>query len=918
MDGMETHVPKGRMRSRQRSGRRLLALALFWLVTRCVWGGTFVAPRLVFEFVPFTPQYVDQSDLRRVTGIREGELIDDYQLQNALKNLYKLGVFSQIEVFREEIGSGERLLFRCHCRGELIEIHWRGVHSLSQRRLGELLNMPVTTIVMPEMLEPARSRIVNAYRAEGYLAAAVTLRTEVMDRGLALYIEVDEGRRFRFRDVEVMDARGEDPLPEAQVRARRLRNRFYSEKELADMRESLRQAYFDAGYPAVEIESFITPHESLPRFMSVIFNVDTGAHVTVEVKGVFLTPNTIEETLAIYRLTDVSEFAEELSREDLRQYYRMEGYPEVRVDSRRRDMPAENRLELTFEVTPGPKVDHFRLILEGNEAYPYHELLDRIGVEADRGGLMTTTPVEVAGRIAMYYRENGFLTVQVTGRDETGADGYDMIITIDEGPRYRLAQVNWAADQQARFGDMPAPVVALIGEIYTRPVADQLNAALLEHLSAQGYVVDNLQLEETLQEQQVMVTTTASYSGPKELRNMVVIGSLATREKVLAELITLQADGPLEMNRVYQTEERLYGSGLFDKVGVQIYPVGGKEDETNLVLQLREAPRYTFGYGFGYNEYEGLRGFVDWSDTNFLGMGQNLNLLLRASGRLVRFQASLLDRFYFPGDLPISLTLFLERNERISFTSRKATIFAQTTRELTDRLRLIFRLGYEKIQNYDIQESIDPGELTRDEAPIDLTAAGVVMQYDRRDDIVDPSRGSLSTADLMFAPKIFGADTGFVKAFFQHQHYFELHRSLVLATSFRFGNIFTIAGVEEVPISERFFAGGPTTLRGYRVDRAGPLDPVTGSPLGGKTLLIGNVELRFPLFWILGGSAFYDTGNVFRGFSDIQWDDISHTVGLGLRLNTGFGPVRFDFGYSLKDIPNERDNQLFFTIGHAF
>jgi outer membrane protein insertion porin family len=397
-----------------------------------------------------------------------------------------------------------------------------------------------------------------------------------------------------------------------------------------------------------------------------------------------------------------------------------------------------------------------------------------------------------------------------------------------------------------------------------------------------------------------------------------MIGSLTTRERILSKLITLKAGGPLEMNEVYRVEERLYGSGLFDRVGVDVEPVYGEENESNLVLSLREAPRYTFGYGFGYNEYEGLRGFVDWSDTNFLGMGQQLNLLFRASGRLVRFQASLLDRYYFPGDLPIALTLFLEQNERISFTSRKATLFAQTTRPLTDRLRVIFRVGYEKIKNFDIQEGVEEEELTRDEEPINLTSATVTFQYDRRDDIVDPRRGSLSTAELIVAPEIFGAGTTFVKTFFQHQHYFELKRFLVLATSFRFGNISTITGSNEVPISERFFAGGPNTLRGFRVDRAGPLDPVTGSPIGGKALLIGNAELRFPLFWILGGSIFYDVGNVFEDFSTIRWDDVSHTIGTGLRLNTGFGPVRLDFGYSLKDVPNEKDHQLFISIGNAF
>jgi len=118
----------------------------------------------------------------------------------------------------------------------------------------------------------------------------------------------------------------------------------------------------------------------------------------------------------------------------------------------------------------------------------------------------------------------------------------------------------------------------------------------------------------------------------------------------------------------------------------------------------------------------------------------------------------------------------------------------------------------------------------------------------------------------------------------------------------------------EIPLPERFFAGGGTTLRGFGLNQAGPRDPCTGFPIGGLAMLVFNQELRFPmrLPFIgnrLGGTVFYDGGNVYTDVNHItlKWKTnsptdlnyFSHTVGFGLRYPTPVGPVRVDFGFLL-------------------
>ena len=141
-----------------------------------------------------------------------------------------------------------------------------------------------------------------------------------------------------------------------------------------------------------------------------------------------------------------------------------------------------------------------------------------------------------------------------------------------------------------------------------------------------------------------------------------------------------------------------------------------------------------------------------------------------------------------------------------------------------------------------------------------------------------------------------------------------------------------------MPISERFFAGGARDLRGFDFEQAGPRDPVQardadGNPLfdengnpvtvlrpvGGNAILTINNELRFPIYELLGGAVFSDTGNVFRRVKDFRPQDLTQTFGFGLRLSTPVGPIRIDFGYLAFNKPSGLPrSQIHVSFGSTF
>jgi outer membrane protein insertion porin family len=186
---------------------------------------------------------------------------------------------------------------------------------------------------------------------------------------------------------------------------------------------------------------------------------------------------------------------------------------------------------------------------------------------------------------------------------------------------------------------------------------------------------------------------------------------------------------------------------------------------------------------------------------------------------------------------------------------------------------------------------------------------------DRRDDPVDSHKGIYNSVDVGAASKIFGSETDYFRLLGRNSTYHRIGSKLVLARTLSFGMMETLRrvpglppGSQDIPLPERFFAGGASTHRGFPENQAGPRDPFTGFPLGGKALLMVGTELRFPLYGQnLGGVLFHDAGNVYSSLQDISFrvhqrdkndfDYMMHAVGFGIRYRTPIGPIRIDLAF---------------------
>ena len=410
---------------------------------------------------------------------------------------------------------------------------------------------------------------------------------------------------------------------------------------------------------------------------------------------------------------------------------------------------------------------------------------------------------------------------------------------------------------------------------------------------------------------------------------MIVSGLVVSRESAVRQLVTIESGEPLSSIDLLETRQNLVGSGLFRSVNVEVLPADPLTGRSDVLISVEEGPRTTIAYGFGFEERQLLRAELEVTRRNLFGRNRTVSVFTRASFRGGRFITTFRQPDSFVRNLPLFVSLYAEEEQRTSFDYNRVGVGLQISKRVGDDQNLFFRYRFDRTKIFNLLVDIE--EIDRRFRNTRISAVSVASLTDRRDDPLNPSRGQFRILDGEFSSRFLGTQVPYVKGLAQQFFYVPLRGELVAAVGLRLGVGKTLVGEQPsipieglagcdadalagqdgcLPIVERFFAGGATTLRGFALDQASPKRLFTiehegedvvveGEPEGGNVLALVNFELRFPVLGNLRGVVFSDNGNVYRNLGDIDRWDWRYNMGFGFRYDTPLGPLRVDYGFKL-------------------
>jgi outer membrane protein insertion porin family len=935
--------------------------------------------RLLVENLPSTqPALVD------LVEARPGEALSIASIRESIAHIYSLGRFQDVQVEAADApGGGVLLTFNLIPLHNIERIEFKGTLGLSEGLLRSTVVDRYGASPSIGRVDAAARTLQQLYVDQGYLRARVEAQPQILhnpDRSL-LTFTIDSGPRATIGRVEV-DGDPRLARDEFQRRLGATPGAVYARPRLQDRLDEyvqrLKQRRFYEAAGALR-----TTESEDGRSVDLAISINPGPPVTVRFEGDPIPADRLRELAPLEREGSVDEDLLEDSETRIEAYLRQEGYWKAEVGVKREQLVGS--LAIVFTIARGRQ---YRAAgpaeLSGMQAIPIADLAPLVPIKS--GELFVESQLSAGvSAILNFYRSRGFATADIksavneTDPPRAGEGLVRPAIVITEGPRYVVGEVAIIGNTSIATEELrPLVRIATGDPFYDPQVVLAQDALALEYLNRgfSSVVVSPGKMNDDASRVDLVFNI---QEGPQTIvDHILIVGNTNTDPDVILRELQFRPGQPLGLQDQFESRRRLSALGLFRRVRITEL-THGSSNEHDVLVSVEEAPKTAIGYGGGIEATQVLRstgpegqaeehlefaprGFFDIGRRNLFGANRSVSLYTRVSlrprnepddpevdGTGIEFSEYRVvatyrqPRWFGPNDL--TLTGVVEQGLRTTFNFARRGVNLDVGRRLSPALRASARYSLGSTRTFDERLSEeDQATIDRLFPRVRLSGFSGAVARDTRDDLLEPTRGLFLSGEGTVAARALGSQVGFMKTYVQafafrqvpksHRVIVATRASLGLADGFEREVQPTGADgeplpgppitVEDLPASERFFAGGDSTIRGYALDTVGAPGTISpnGYPTGGNAVLLLNGELRFPVWRDVGAVVFVDGGNVFRRVTEFDLGELRGSVGFGLRYRSPVGPIRVDVGFKMDrhEVRGrlEPRTALHFSLGQAF
>ncbi|HEX7707137.1 MAG TPA: translocation/assembly module TamB domain-containing protein [Thermoanaerobaculia bacterium] len=915
----------------------------------------------------------ETSALTDEVPLRSGEPLTIKGVQSSIRNLFGTGNFRDIRVDASPGDNGVVVTFSLYLHYRVGEIEIEGLGRTDRTRARRDLTLRTGQIFSLDSVDTSAEAIESMLNRHGYLEVTVDPETE-FDRSRSIAdvsYQVTLGPRATVAEVIIEGDLAPFTAPELIAQMRRRPGRTFHLLDARDDAGRMQTFLVRRNYRRADATFVGHTYDAENEAVTLRYRVDTGPRVQVEVAGI--NRRAVRRWLPFGRTQEYSEDVVDRAASRITEGLQQRGHYLATVDTE--SAQEDGLLTTTFHVDAGPRFRLGSVEFVGNEVLPEDELRDVVET-FPRGGFrrflqtLLRRPIGVTreqladdrNAIESYYRLSGFSeatasTPIVTPR----ADGtLHVAFPLSEGPQTIVSSLAIEGPEAFSRNEIPRQGLEEGGPLNPQQLQDDV-VALQTFYAEKGYV--EVQVAPRVERSEDRRTASVTYvitEGPQvNIGNITVRGNSYTNREVITRQSELEPGDPFSYTSVLEAQRQLYRLGIFNRIEVLPQQTGTDVTNRDIVLQVEEGRNLTLTGAVGLRlaratEEGGGSEFRERlaaaaAHRNLFGTGRYLGVEGVYSGQEQDAFITYREPFISRWNVPLQVQLFqsddsTRRGTRI--LQRGASLEVTKVARLQTRWSLRYEYRITDCVGGELCATIDgiPVEgLDRSLLDIQISSFTPTFFWDTRDDIIDPRRGFFTSASIEYAFPLISADANFLKEYVQGAWFRPLSSNTVLALSGRIGLIQPLGGTtsNDVPLSERFTAGGETTHRGFALDRLGDLcreadtTPIAGCmptlyqrvedgafagpllPIGGSGLLLLNAEYRFPVFGPVGGAIFVDAGNVFAE-DTIRFDKLRYGAGIGVRYLSPVGPLRFDIGRPLDRRHYDNSFQFFLTLGYAF
>lgn len=853
---------------------------------------------------------MDEDEFLFLMGIHDAEVTPD-TITAGIKRVFKKGLFDDIVVYREDEG----LRITVKERRFIRSIDVTGNDALSDKEIINTLPFKEGDVLRYEMIGRARDAVLDYYRLRGYPEARVLIDVNERPRSpyIDLSINISEGRP---QVIESIVIEGYPQWIKADLGFSR--GDVYDQILIQEELKRLQGHFRKKGYEFATVGPYTYEQGVLT------ISIKAGKRLVVRFEG--------NSRISDDDLADVIDFSQSKGVEEevvdenasriLKEYHKR-GYPNAQVAPVIAD--TDDSKEVVFFIHEGDRYRVGEVKIRSTTQAVGEEIIERLKriMENREGELFNPdNTVSDEERLKDFLSALGYRDAKVVER-EISYNKQDKKISlhlgIDPGERYTIGELRLIGNTVIKDEELRKILSLRQGAPFNPADLYEARRRVINRYREQGYLDAKLMIRTEHEGKSVHIILTVDEGNPSYIGKTIIRGNLDTNARVILRELNYKEGDRADYRLFPILSKRLYQTGLFERVNIRLGDnQGGKRD---VIIDLKERKPGIFEFGFGYGEYEKMRGFVSLSYRNLWGMNRRVTTLLRLSKLRQLLSVNYNEPYLFGKRIRLNTLLLGSYKKEISIDTgktrykvRRYSAELSLSREISSHLKGELTYSFSLVDTFDVSRGVVLSK--EDRGTLAISAIKPALLYDTRDNLFEPHKGILVGVSLKVASTYLLGETDFVKLTAQGSFFKELWKGTVLAVQVRGGVGQGFSGIKDLPLVERFFLGGRNSVRGFPQDELGPKTE-DGDPKGGNAFLMGSIELRMPIWKSLGAVVFIDAGNVWRRIKGMNFQ-LRETAGVGIRYNTPVGPIRIDYGYKLDRERKESAGELHFSIGHAF